>query len=296
MTVTDPIDRLRAANPVSPDDAAHDLRPLAVTVPGRDVLERPRVRMSRRGPVLAGGLAVALAFVILAAGALIDGGSAGKRLDIVSEARAALAPGAGILHVKIDLDYVGSPELAPSSTEWWLASDPARWRLLPARAAAGVPSEYAYADGALRSYDRSQNQLQVTARRSDAVGAAGPGLLGPSASGNAAASLEAALASGKVTDTGERTVGGRTVRRLVTALTDDAGFSRFTYDVDPDTFVPVGGTMEFGADRQDVRPMIRFTVATYERLPATAANERLLAIQVPPGTIARPAPSHPHGR
>jgi hypothetical protein len=81
-------------------------------------------------------------------------------------------------------------------------------------------------------------------------------------------------------DAGEIDAGGRTVRRLVSVITEHGRLARtLTYDVDPVTFAPVQGSIVwFAKDGRRAAPPFRFTVERYERLPITAESEKLLAI------------------
>lgn len=275
---SDPIDRLRAANPVPLADAAASM-PFQLP----QAVDR---QVRRRRLVPAALLAVSLAALLVVLGALIGGGEGRSRLDPLSQARAALAPDGKILHLRMTVTYIGQTDPASHTIDQWIASDPPRWRLLHGQstpgassAYAGAPAEYVYADGTLRSRDPKTGRLQVSHGPTAGPAAESPGFLGPSVGGDPAASLAGALAAGRVTDAGEHTVDGRTVRRLITAVVPESTyFSRFTYDVDPKSFAPVGGTMEFGPRPDDVKPAIRFHVDSYERLPANDANEHLLRL------------------
>jgi hypothetical protein len=91
------------------------------------------------------------------------------------------------------------------------------------------------------------------------------------------------LASGKLRDVGEVTVAGRTVRRLFgeerTPQPKGGTFvRRVTYDVDPRTFAPLQGTLEFDLAHGTTFG-VRFHVDRYERLPLTPQNARLLTIR-----------------
>lgn len=99
--------------------------------------------------------------------------------------------------------------------------------------------------------------------------------------------LRAALDAGRLVDTGEAQVNGRTVRRLSSRLTDDPrDLIVLTYDVDPQTFAPVGGSRtsympprKQGGKKRLVDTMT-FTVEVFERLRLTPENEARLQIPV----------------
>lgn len=261
----------------------------------------PRRAIRRRAPLLA--LAVALAALIVAAAGLIGTGSSGRRLDILSEARAALSPNGSILHLKITTSSSDSIGTTSQTTEQWIADGPPRWRLVQVVPPAGAPQsrgivfddkgpiegrwESAYAHGARSTYLAQRDALDVVTGYSDSGPAARPpGIFGRGGA-DPAADLQAALADGRAVDEGEHRVDGRTVRRLVIASTTlrGPGIDRFVYDVDPDTFVPVGGEWQFGVSEPgDHRVSFRFRVDTYERLPDTPANEKLLTITTGPNT------------
>jgi hypothetical protein len=101
------------------------------------------------------------------------------------------------------------------------------------------------------------------------------------------ATLRSMLSSGRLRDAGETTVGGRTVHRLVGTRTRAFGTHRFVasfeYDVDLTTFAPVRARIQIpgpaGADR--IFSILDFQ--SFERLPLTAANAKLLKVQPRPG-------------
>lgn len=195
-------------------------------VPTHPRTPTPRPFARRRPLMLA--LSGVLAGLIMTAGALVGGGSTGKRLNVLSEARAALNP-AGVLHMKINEGFNDS-----------------------------------------------------------GPGARTPGLFGLTGGADPAADLQRALTLGDLIDEGEQQVNGRTVRRLVGKPSPNDGkrvTRRFVYDVDPDTFAPVGGEMQIGYPTTQGNPITtRFHVDEYDRLPATTENERLLKIATGPAT------------
>ena len=163
----------------------------------------------------------------------------------------------------------------PLTTEQWSAVDPPRWRL----SFDGGREQVAYAHVAMRNYNSVHNALTVyRGYRDRGVVSKAPGMF----SNDPVAGLRAMLAAGKVRDAGEVTVAGRTVRRLVSVerIPQPRGHQfvqRTTYDLDPKTFAPIGGTLQF-----DIGPArkltLTFHVDRYERLPLNAENAKLLTI------------------
>jgi hypothetical protein len=236
--------------------------------------ERMTVRHARRRLLTLGGLAAsgALAAVLVLLGV---GGGGGGSLDVLAQARAALAPPREIVHLVVTSSLVGRAHGRPLTTEQWSATDPPRWRI----AVDDGRQQMAYAHGAQRVYFRPRNTLSIYRGYSDrGVPSKAPGMF----SNDPVAGLRAMLAAGKLRDTGEATVDGRTVRRLVGEMRIPEGrgalVQRTTYDVDPRTFAPLGGTLEFDLARGH-RVTMRFHVDRYERLPLTAENAKLLTIR-----------------
>lgn len=258
---------------------------------------RPRRRRRRVAVAAASAVVAAVAAVVLLAG---PGG--GDRLDVVAEARAALSPRGEIVHMVIRAeappDDAGTPP--PHVTEQWTAVDPPRWRVVQVLPRPGEGrgtvgdaqgpifgrQEFAYAGGVQRVFTAQRNTLVVQKGFSDDGPAAqAPGLFGMG--GDPQADLRAMLASGEVTDTGERRVDGRTVRRLVSETSRDTFRRRLVYDVDADTFAPVQGslTITLGAGTPQARDIsTRFVVERYERIPITPQSAKLLTITTNPDT------------
>lgn len=72
------------------------------------------------------------------------------------------------------------------------------------------------------------------------------------------------------------------MRRLVSDRTQGNIGRVFTYDVDPDTFAPVGGEIRFVIDGDSFDS--RYVVNVYDRLPDTPQNAKLLTIPTKPST------------
>jgi hypothetical protein len=248
---------------------------------------RPRRRRLAVGVTAA--VAAAVAAVVLLVGS--GGVGVGDRLDIVAEARAALSPPGEIVHMVIrhELPYDDGPAASSSVTEQWTAVDPPRWRFIQelpdwdegrgasfdAEGFYSGRQEFAYADGVQSSFLAQRNRLRVQ----EGFGEHGPAAQAPGffgTGGDPQADLRAMLARGEVTDAGERQVGARTVRRLVSA--DRA----LVYDVDPETFAPVQGSLRMfiGMGGPEARsPTLRFVVERYERIPITPQSAKLLKIE-----------------
>jgi hypothetical protein len=269
---------------------------------------RPPRRAGRRRLVL---IAVAAVAAVGVAGSLLGG--SGERLDPVAEAQAALDPSGEIVYMQITSTFLASKHTGvpkPQTTELWSALGPPRWRFvqtLPSsRAGQGVAydargpitgrQELSYADGVQRSYIADRDTLTVDRGYSDDGPAARVPLLLLTASGDVQTDLRSMLADGDVTDLGERQVGGRTVRRLVSTQRSQLGSGASTakpargrpqlvrelvYDVDPQTFAPIQATLTITlpSHPRAVRLSTRMRFDAYERIPLTATTAKLLRIQ-----------------
>ncbi|WP_354698707.1 hypothetical protein DSM112329_04397 [Paraconexibacter sp. AEG42_29] len=266
----------------------------------RSAATGPPPRARRRWVLGVGGtltLAGAATAIVLA----IGGGAAGERLDVVAEARAALAPRGKILHL-VAYGRLGPPGVRTieggTRNERWIAVDrPRRWR----ERSAGVRDpgnvfERSYARGVLRTYTAADARLEVRSGYSEAGATARPPALVDIPGPDPAAGLQRLLAGGRVRDGGELRVRGRDVRRLVvTSSTAADRRQRIVYDVDPDTFAPVqvqitnvaGLPATSGRPPSQVRTVFSVVVTRYETLPDDAAGARLLRIATPPGTTVR---------
>jgi hypothetical protein len=234
---------------------------------------RMTARRVRRRRVTLGGLAAsgALAAVLVLVGI---GGGGGRGLDVLAQARAALAPPREVVHLVVTSSLVGRHS-RPLTTEQWSATDPPRWRI----SMDDGHQQMAYARGVQRVYFRPRNALSIYRGYSaKSVPSNAPGMF----SNDPVAGLRAMLAAGKLRDAGEVTANGRTVRRLVGEMRiperSGAFVQRTTYDVDPKTFAPLGGTVVFLLAHGH-RVTMAFHVDRYERLPLTADTTKLLTIR-----------------
>jgi hypothetical protein len=127
----------------------------------------------------------------------------------------------------------------------------------------GSWSEFAYIDGTTTDYDSDSNrQHNVTGYKDTDPQARAFGLFGTGGN-DPDADLRTMLAKGKLKDAGLVEADGRTVRRLQ----GGDPLRRWVYDVDPDTFAPVGGSMTLHFPHGGGEHTTRFYVEVYERIP-----------------------------
>ena len=140
---------------------------------------RARRRRRRRPRAAAAALALALAGILVGA-LLLTGAGGGGRLDVVAQAKAALAPPGQVVHLVTtshmemrggsQAEIVGpeAEDNAPRVAERWSASEPTRWRIaatVPFVTADGAHPEetqLAYAGGTEELYLQALNRLQIT--------------------------------------------------------------------------------------------------------------------------------------
>lgn len=246
-----------------------------------------------------------MAVLALCAGAIVaivvavSLGATSKRLDPVAEARAALGSPGEIVYMKITSQITpqttdnGLP--SPQTTEQWSAVSPLRWRQVqaiapPSRGQGAMGDahgpifgrmELSYAHGVQRLYRAERDTLTVTSGyRDDESAARIPSVLGQGA-GDPQGDLRSML-DADVSDEGEQQVGGRTVRRFVSAR--PRGAVRLVLDVDPVTFAPLEATISHSFPDDGRRILTHVNVDDYKRMPLTASTERLLEIQTTPQT------------
>ncbi|MDA0183916.1 hypothetical protein OJ997_26655 [Solirubrobacter phytolaccae] len=236
----------------------------------------------RRWPALAAAGAAALIAALV--GSLIGGPGGSERrpvvigpVDALAKARAALAVADGeMLHLRLQNLEPDLPKganavkaIRSGTQEQWSASDPQRWRIKTTDGV-GEVVESAYAAGVNSHYTANDDRLvRVGGYRDGIPQVRMPSLFGQGG-GDPDTDLRAALDKGRLTDTGEVRVDGRTVRRLKS----DQDLFVLIYDVDPQTFAPVGGSRAYympprkpGGKRRWAGTFA-FTVDVFERVPA----------------------------
>jgi hypothetical protein len=240
-------------------------------------------RRRRRGFALGGALAVATAAVV-AVLLLAPGGSSRPvgPVDAIAAARRALDPNGVILHFRIRTDHPGNG-ITTTYAETWSAQDPQRWRLKSWNTDGpkmNRSAESAYARGERRDY--SNKKLVITTGYEDYTPQTRLPTIFSQNGNDPDSDLRALLMSGKLKDQGEQQVGGRTVRRL----SRDDGVRSMVVDVDPQTFVPLGGSISLRVpgNRKIPEHTMTFTVETFERLPISPDTEKLLTFTAPAGT------------
>jgi hypothetical protein len=234
----------------------------------------------------------------------------GTRLDPVAEARAALAAPGEIIYMKItstsDLGNAGAGA-PPQTTEQWSGVAPPRWRVVQTLPPPGSPGgtmtnsdgpitpisgrvEMAYGGGEQRQYIADSDTLTVQQGFTDDGPAARVPSVIPASSGDVETDLRAMLTGGEVTDEGEQQADGRQVRRFVIVRRrghgDGAAEWRFVYDVDPETYAPIGATVTLSIPDRSGEPQIttRIHVDEYKKIPLNATTATLLEIQTTPQT------------
>lgn len=232
------------------------------------------VRRARRARMLAVGGAMTVASAVAATILVIVPG--GTPVDVVGQARAALAEQADVLHYTVresrgpvvgtGLDIRAGRQRCnvDGPVRVWRAKDPVRWRVvLPGFAASaacgeglgvhGMTREIAYADRSVSTYVRETNRLDVVRDYpSDTFGSRIPvgaavGIGQRSTGEEPLAEVQRMLRDGKLEDRGERKLDGRLVRtfsgRTSTSMRIDGRTYRFqeqtVYDVDASRLVPV---------------------------------------------------------
>ena len=263
----------------------------------RAASSKPAIARRRRRLLAIGTTCVVAAAAAGLALIVVSGGGSSKRFDIVAEARAALSPPGEIVHMVIRSETArDDARPAPGNViEQWSTVDPPRWRIIqklprPGEGRGMVADsegpiygrqEIAYANGVQQTFLAERNALLIQEGfRDDGPAARVPGFF--ATGGDPEVDLRAMLASGEVTDDGEHQVGGRAVRRLVSEHSEDVtARRRLVYDVDPDTFAPVQGSVTIRVGRGPRAPKLslRFVVDRYVRIPITAESAKLLRIK-----------------
>jgi len=254
---------------------------------------RPAAGQRRRGPTAAGALVLAG----IAAGTLmLTGAGSGGRLDIVAQAKAALAPLGHVVHLvttsHMEMRGGSQAEIVgreaegntPRVTEQWSTSEPTRWRVastVPIVTAHGTstgPVQLSYGGGTLELYVQPLNTLNIRTGVSEHS---------PRVSlseGLGTERIRSMLEAGQLHDAGSGTVDGHAVQRLVGEEPQGTNSSPWPveYDVDPETYAPVRFTAEeVGMSTPGNTGILTavIDVNTYEELPLNEDTASLLIIK-----------------
>lgn len=297
----------RVSTPASASASTRVASPVAAL---RRRRRAPRLPLLGAGALAAAGIVAALAL----------GVGTGGKLDVAQEAEAALATDGTILHVVTtgtSINYVNGVrrpravaanerERPDTRVEAWATTGPPRWRTVVSPATApsaayaeelrrsgrpGLNLETSYADGAQSHYEPGRS-LTIVTGFSDRGRAAQPLGFGP---GNTTSleDLRGLLRDGKLRDRGRTRIGRRPALRLaeVTPAATNGAQVRVTYFVDPDSYTPIRVSYRWRPTGwKPTRTMRSFEFeivtdfATFERLPLTPENERLLQITPAAGT------------
>ena len=245
----------------------------------------------------------ALVLAGIAAGTLmLTGAGGGGRLDVVAQAKAALAPVGHVVHLVTtshmemrggsQAEIVGpeAEENEPRVTERWSASQPTRWRVaatVPSVTTQGTspePVQRSYGGGTEKVYLQSLNTLDIrTGVSEDSLRAS---LSSRPLGADPVARIRSMLEAGQLHDAGSGTVDGHAVQRLVgEELNAPLGAPHppwpVEYDLDPNTYAPVRFTVEevgMSFPGNTGTPTQVVDVNTYEELPLNETTAALLSI------------------
>jgi len=311
----DPMDRLRAANPIADGGAAPPpIDPLLrrrAAAPAPDQVPSSRTSRPRSGRVVRFGVvAGAVAVVAVAVGAVALTGAGGSRTDVVAEARAALAPRGEIVHTVVRED--GLPGIMfdhdkrvgrlTGVSEQWAAADPLRTRSRTfLRQADGTRQsmDFTYAAGLTRNTQTWSDEVRVmrmsASQREEyeqRITSTSPTQLGP----DPIQGLRTLLDDGALHADGTADFAGRKALRLVghqPARHYAHGAQSLAIDVeylvDPQTYAPLRlittplfprSIEGYGGKRPaHVAPATtRITFERYERIPLTDKTATLLEL------------------
>ena len=254
------------------------------------------------------GLVAALGVGAAVAVAVVPGRAP---VDVLAEARAALATGGDILHYRVEFDeahppgYVPPPDIArlkrcsaPAPDVWRTTSGRLRWRIRThadppcsrvGTWGAGGPvtgaTDTTYANGTRTTWSRADGwalvETDVSASQAR-VQTGSSGFFGEWSGDDPLEQLRTLVRTGGLKPAGTTRQGARTLQRLVGPRgTAPRGQQNVEYLVDAKTYAPVRVRfdIEHSRNRTPVRYEIRFPI--YERLPATDENLALTGVTIP---------------
>jgi len=252
-----------------------------------------RRRASGRRAIAATAIVAATAALVVLL-VIVPGG--GGRLNVVAKARAALAVQGRLVHLVAHEHVVAAhptrgrllgPRRFSFNWQQWATGNPPRWRI-----AYSFHGGYQLAFGhrAWSLYSQQRNTLTIEhglrAKFAQTIPSSTSVLFGKAANGPIA-TIRSMLRRGELRDEGFASVDGQRVRRLVGKRPVFPGRSgpevEVRYYVDPDSYTPVAARIgrpprAGGSHTHALGGYTRIRFTSFERLPLTAANERLLEI------------------
>lgn len=266
---------------------------------------RRTVARRRRGAALVAvlGVGAAVAVAVVPSRAPVD---------VLAEARAALATGGDVLHYRVEFDEVRPPGYrppadivrvkrcqGPAPDVWRTTSGPLRWRVrdhapLPcsqvrtmgARGPVTGAVDSTYADGTRTTWSRADGwalrETDVSASQARVPNLSN-GFFGEASGVDPLDQLRTLVGRGDLHAAGTVEQGDRRLLRLVgpRGTAPHAPEQNVEYLVDAETYKPVRVRfdLESWRDGQTSRYEVRFPI--YERLPATAENLALTSVSLP---------------
>jgi hypothetical protein len=292
MTTVDVIEQIRRVNPVPtapPVPAVEQLiGRLDLSARERDghfsALRGPRWRPPA-APRLIGGMAIVTAAVIAIA---VVGGPGGGGVNVAAAVDRAITPGPGVLHMVLDSENaLGARTTSTDHEEIWTSQSPRRMRLLSTFKAGAETIE---SEGVVISTSPPRT-LSWSASRPDVITESTNPVTATDAT--PVAVLRRFYSEGRLKVLGQSELEGRSVWRLevqpdpsVAAQTlNGQPLPAPTVLVDAKTFVPIENVIYSTGDEggQPVLETTKVRYSTYEELPASAADERLLSPASHPG-------------
>lgn len=263
------------------------------------------IRRRRRSATLASLLGIGVAVIVAAIPSRAP-------VDVLAEARAALATDGDILHYRVVFDRVHAPgyrepaDLArlrrcqpPPPDVWRTTSGPLRWRVRyhPDRPCSRVSTmgpggpvtgavDETYASGARTTWSRADDwalrETDVSASQARVPNLSN-GVFGEASGVDPLDQLRTLVATGGLRGAGTVEQDGRTLQRLVgpRGTAPHAPEQNVEYLVDAQTYTPVRVRFDLvnGMTKKPERYEVRFPV--YERLPATEENLALTSVVIP---------------
>jgi hypothetical protein len=301
MTAAEAIQQIRRVNPVRADPPAPPVEQLLarldLSARALDGAFRPRPRRAWRGsavPRLIVGVAVGTGVVLGVA--VVAGGPGGGGVNVAAAVDRAITPGRGVLHMVLESENaLGGRITSTVHEEIWTSQNPRRMRILSTLKAGGETVE---GEGAVLSTSPPRT-LSWSASRPDVITENTSPVNATDAT--PVAMLHRFYSEGRLKVLGKSDLEGRPVWRLEVQRDPSAPSQSVngqpvpaaTVLVDAKTFVPIENVIP-SAGSEGGHPVLQTTkvrYVTYQELPASPADERLLTLASHPGTKTVPEPS-----